>query len=279
MRTFFFMVWILMGCSHQSDLMKKNVQNWHYQLQNYDNLSTESLSKPYLYVLDPDELGNRSEIVELANRKGIAIAYISIGEAESYRSYFKELSKDLILYENKNWKGNFKVKFWTEEWQKIIFNQIRKIKEAGFKGIYLDIVDAFYEIKPVKKTALQMRDFLIKIHEFIDNEDFLIIQQNAPTLYTFIPEKERDQYFNSLHGLSLEDCFFYGNKEMNNELNIQDYCIESIKVFKQRNKFILSVEYLDDKEKVKRFMLEAKEHSLLPLATDRELKGKFFYRP
>ena len=90
------------------------------------------------------------------------ICYMSIGEAESYRYYWKDewnkrprhsrrnfqhTSPAWLKKENPAWKGNYKVVYWHPEWQKIIFGSedsyLQKILDAGFDGVYLDIVDAF----------------------------------------------------------------------------------------------------------------------------------------
>jgi len=49
--------------------------------------------------------------------------------------------------ENPNWEGNYKVRYWEPEWQDIIYGNdssyLKKILDAGFDGVYLDIIDAF----------------------------------------------------------------------------------------------------------------------------------------
>ena len=96
-----------------------------------------------------------SEIAQLKNKanggKRIVISYMSIGEAENYRSYWnpnwnsnKPIWLDAV---NPSWPGNYKVKYWYPEWQSIIYGNdnsyLRKILNAGFDGAYLDIIDAF----------------------------------------------------------------------------------------------------------------------------------------
>ena len=48
---------------------------------------------------------------------------------------------------NPNWAGNFKVQYWNPTWQSIIYGNetsyVKKIINAGFDGVYLDIIDAF----------------------------------------------------------------------------------------------------------------------------------------
>lgn len=50
---------------------------------------------------------------------------MSIGEAENYRYYrrheWDQKKPAWLDAENPNWSGNFKVKYWDSEWQKIIY--------------------------------------------------------------------------------------------------------------------------------------------------------------
>lgn len=75
------------------------------------------------------------------------LAYMSIGEAENYRYYWQSDwqvgDPDFIYEENPDWPGNYKVKYWDKEWQSIIFEYLARIVNAGFDGVYLDIIDAY----------------------------------------------------------------------------------------------------------------------------------------
>lgn len=83
--------------------------------------------------------------------KRLVICYMSIGEAEDYRYYWQtewNTSKpEWLDAENPDWAGNFKVKYWHPEWQAIIYGNdasyLKKILDANFDGVYLDIIDAF----------------------------------------------------------------------------------------------------------------------------------------
>lgn len=91
------------------------------------------------------------EIARLRLKKNggtrMVIAYMSIGEAEDYRYYWdkswKRGNPSWLDKENPRWKGNYKVKYWNPEWQAIIFDYLSLIINAGFDGVYLDIIDAF----------------------------------------------------------------------------------------------------------------------------------------
>jgi cysteinyl-tRNA synthetase len=87
----------------------------------------------------------------------LVLCYMSIGEAEDYRFYWKDSwnrqKPSWLDAENPNWKGNYKVKYWDRNWQNVIFgandSYLDLILATGFDGVYLDIVDAFqyYEEK------------------------------------------------------------------------------------------------------------------------------------
>jgi len=81
----------------------------------------------------------------------LILCYMSIGEAETYRYYWQnqwlENRPHWLLSENPNWEGNYKVKYWSKDWQRILYGSPnayadRAIK-AGCDGLYLDIIDAF----------------------------------------------------------------------------------------------------------------------------------------
>lgn len=84
--------------------------------------------------------------------KRLVISYMSIGSAEKYRYYWKEnwklhkprwLKKAYEGYEDEIW-----VKYWDKEWKEIIYGNdgsyTKKILNAGFDGVYLDNVEAYY---------------------------------------------------------------------------------------------------------------------------------------
>lgn len=83
--------------------------------------------------------------------KRLLIAYMSIGEAEDYRHYWrpewKTTPPSFLEAENPSWPGNYKVRFWEPSWQAIIVDgpdaYLGRIVAAGFDGVYLDIIDAY----------------------------------------------------------------------------------------------------------------------------------------
>ncbi len=147
------------------------------------NINTLANAKNFLYLIDPgqftskqsfinkvaatnydviimdmdfnDEFFNAFEINMLKHKQngGLrkVICYMSIGEAEDYRYYWQKFWKGVppqwLVAEDAQWAGNYKVKYWDKEWQSIIYGNsnsyTNRIINAGFDGVYLDIIDAF----------------------------------------------------------------------------------------------------------------------------------------
>ena len=107
------------------------------------------------YFFDDKEEWTPSEVEQLKNKanggKRLVVSYMSIGEAEDYRYYWQSSWEssppEWLDEENPDWEGNYKVKYWEQDWQDIIFGSnnayLDKIINAGFDGVYLDIIEAF----------------------------------------------------------------------------------------------------------------------------------------
>lgn len=102
-----------------------------------------------------EEAYTNTEIEQLKTKinggKRLVICYMSIGEAEDYRFYWQSdwnnNKPSWLEPENPNWPGNYKVRYWEQDWKDIIYGNensfLKKIMIAGFDGVYLDIIDAF----------------------------------------------------------------------------------------------------------------------------------------
>lgn len=117
------------------------------QQNNYDLLIIDSEYDGK--VLEPADVAGLQQKADGSRR--LVIAYLSIGEAEIYRSYWQaswnEKKPAWIAEANSDWSDNYKVKYWTQEWQDILYGKrdscLDKIITAGFDGAFLDVIDAF----------------------------------------------------------------------------------------------------------------------------------------
>lgn len=161
-----------------------------------DTLSTFDLA-----VLDPDNR-SQAEIQRLRAQGTIPIAYVNLGEAETYRYFYEQVDPDWLLGPNPNWANHFYVDARKEGWQRLLLNTvIPNIMADGFQGLFFDMVDTALpglhpETKPgmvalIRKIRAAHPDKLL----FMNNGQFLVdevhpfldasIVENVFTRYDF----------------------------------------------------------------------------------------------
>lgn len=151
---------------------------------NADNITTLSQAKNYLYLISDGNYPSKEAMLEAVaatdfdvviidlfygeseftpediqrlktksnGAQRLVISYMNIGSAEKFRYYWKKswgLHHPLwIRRKYEGYDDEFWVKFWKEDWQEIIYGNdesyTKKIINAGFDGVYLDNVEAYY---------------------------------------------------------------------------------------------------------------------------------------
>ena len=262
----------------------QEISSWAYQLQNADPAELRSLDFD-LYVIDYSKDGSEKEryskedIESVKKRGKVVLSYLSIGEAEDYRFYWKdewnENPPDWLGDENPEWEGNYAVKYWMDGWKEIVFRYLDKIKEEGFSGVYLDKVDEFeyWADKGYDEETLasSMVEFIKEISERAD--DMLIFIQNGERIVDLDPD-----VLKYVDGIGIEDLWYDGTSENDDEYVSER--LESIMKFKEHGKMVLVVDYVDDgsnseenMNRIRDFISRARKEEFIPYValSDREL--------
>ncbi|WP_165147238.1 MJ1477/TM1410 family putative glycoside hydrolase [Marinitoga sp. 38H-ov] len=231
-----------------------------YQINGSNIENIISNYRPKFLIIDYSKDGTEkfkftSNDINILKNKGITpLAYLSIGEAEDYRYYWKNewyKNPPIWLYkENPNWAGNYKVKYWHDDWKNIIFNYLDKIIEQGFSGVYLDLIDSYifwsnngYDIT---YTASEMIKFVIEIAEYArkKNPVFLIVPQNGEDILDY---DYNHKYLYTISGIGIESLFYLYNKK--NEDKYINSRLDYILKIKSYGKFVLVTDYIYDPQK------------------------------
>ena len=106
-------------------------------------------------VMDPTRDGTDETSYTVADIQSIragngkpklVLGYLSVGEAENYRSYWQKDWKhnrpDWIGPVDPDWPGDFKVKFWETPWRTLMEKLVDRLIDQGFDGSFMDVVDA-----------------------------------------------------------------------------------------------------------------------------------------
>ncbi len=133
-----------------------NYQNFKTKDQLLDSLASLNYDLIIMDAFFWDEILTSDDLNRIRTKANggqrLLISYMSIGEAEDYRFYWKDYwtegFPDWLVKENPEWEGNYKVRYWDEEWKRVIYgtpdSYTQKILDAGFDGVYLDIIDGFW---------------------------------------------------------------------------------------------------------------------------------------
>ena len=223
-----------------------------------------------------------------AGRK--VVAYLSIGEAEDYRPYWQSewvsngkrtaAAPVWLGIENLDWKGNYQVKYWNADWQKLMLAAIDETMARGFDGVYLDIVDGFetYEqgadgylddrMNPETKQTYRrdMVDWVKAIAARARAKDpaALIIPQNGSQL---VVEKD---FVEVISAQGIENLFTNG-KELQ-PTSHTDEILGHLKLLASAKKPVLLIEYPKTRQGQALSKKLAEENGLVWLVTDRQLK-------
>jgi uncharacterized protein (TIGR01370 family) len=95
----------------------------------------------------------------LIDRNKSLLGYLSLGEVEKYRPYYKELEKEgILLGTNRNWPDSRYVDLRDPRWtRRVIEELIPAILHKGFNGIFLDTLDNAAQLErrdPVKYKGM-----------------------------------------------------------------------------------------------------------------------------
>ena len=168
----------------------------------------------------------RQRVKELHNAAipKIVLAYIDIGEAEEWRTYWQPDwhigHPEFIQGDDPDgWEGNYPVAYWQDEWKDIWLKKdgiLDQLIAVGFDGVYLDWIEGYSDesvIAAAEKDGVDAEHEMIRwvqdiaAHCRLNKPVFLIIGQNAAELAT------HDNYFSTIDAISQEQVWFDGGAD------------------------------------------------------------------
>jgi cysteinyl-tRNA synthetase len=288
----FFLLYLSAAAMSQTSL--SNISAWAYQLQNMNVNAIAADSTFQLIVTDYSYDGtdamklSSADVATVRNSGKKYISYISIGEAENYRSYWQSGwtpgTPAWLGAENPNWPGNFKVKYWDTAWQQIIFAYIDTAAAQGFDGAYLDIIDGWYywqhEVavgQRVPHADSLMIDFVVRIRAHADavtgNTNFILMPQNGEDLIyqADIDAAQRSQYFAAINAVGIEDVFFIGANSMDNNYAPDTFRLHNLALYQAHGTKVFNIEYLSQAAKIQQYKDSVTHYGFVPYYCDRAL--------
>ncbi|MEW5962062.1 MAG: MJ1477/TM1410 family putative glycoside hydrolase [Pseudomonadota bacterium] len=266
------------------------VASWGYQLRRLD--VAEVAASPFdLVVIDyaPDRTESREipftrdEVRRMQAKPGggrrLVMAYLSIGEAERYRTYWQSAWYEpatrppWLLGVNPQWDGNFLVQYWHPDWKRIVFGRpesyLDRIVAAGFDGVYLDRADAFQELAGKHPEAeREMVRFIGEIAAYARSvrPELLIVMQNAEELVAHASVRQ------AIDAIAKEDLLYGVNHDgRRNPAGMIAASLADLRRARRAGLKVLAVEYLEPGEKAGKAAAEARREGFVLHLTERSL--------
>lgn len=255
---------------------------WLYQLQNasvpaINNTSFNLLTIDYSRDGSDRNRFTPADLQSLHNAGKNALAYLSIGEAEDYRYYFQPkwvaadsatnlkqpvsgVAPSWLDRTNPNWEGNYKVQYWSEAWQTTTLNYLDRIIDAGFDGVYLDIIDGFeywsdqsqLNAAGSQNQALSEPVAAQRMIQFVERiayharvmrgqTNFQIVPQNGESILAY---DRSGRYLQTISGVGIEDLFYDGLTRQPQAATQNR--LQWLNQVQANGKTVLSIDYVDD---------------------------------
>ena len=268
-----------------SDGALSGVGSWVYQLSGADPDAIAACPAD-LAVIDPTRDGSRAtaylpeEVARMRARGGgprLLLAYLSIGEAEDYRDYWRREWRRRppawLAAENPDWPGNYKVRYWEPGWQALIMGDARApldcILAAGFDGVYLDIIDAYEAFEDsIPDAGERMVAWVARLAAYARQRrpGFLVVAQNGEGLLGSAP------YRALLDGVAKEDLWFGMEREQ--EPSPPAEIAESLawlRAGRDAGLRVLTVDYVSGPHQVSEVLRRSRAEGFVPTVAVREL--------
>lgn len=115
--------------------------------------SFDQLSKFDMVILDPASYDS-SDLSRLRSKGCIPIAYMNVGEVETYRSYFNMVDTSMIISPDPYWRDRYYVEMCDPRWTKIVTKErVPDVLHRGFCGVFVDFAGVLREYPEMDSCA------------------------------------------------------------------------------------------------------------------------------
>ncbi len=266
---------MLAPSAYASRSQLKAAKSWAYQLQG--NVGALAGSDADVVVID--EMAGAGMVEKLkrkpAGGRRVVIGYLAIGEAETWRGYWKGCcaarAPGWLTNRTQGWAGNYAVRYWDPGWKAIVMQRLQSLIAAGFDGVYLDRADTWERMRGQNSNA---RGEMIRLIKEVaaaaraKKGDFAVMVQNAEELLT------DPSYVAAIDAIAKEDLFhgIHHDGRRNSAADISS-SVRDLKRAQAAGKAIFVIEYLSNSN-ADGVRAEIRKQGFIPFFGPRNLAGR-----
>jgi len=228
----------------------------------------------YLYdwlVVDPDNFSfeKLKEKYYIKNKKPKLFAYVSVGEIEPYRKYYKETDKSWIIGKNKDWK-TYIADIRKKEYREFLINKVLK-NLSKYDGFFFDTLDSYQiALKPseYKDYENALAEFIIQVKKTFPDKKIILNRgfEVVPQVKDYIDAVVAESLF---YGLDTKTMKYKKMKEEDIK-----WLLNKLNEIKNLGIKVIVIDYVDPKNKKlqKEVAKKIYENGFIPYVTDKDLK-------
>lgn len=259
-----FLLFLLFGLSINAQILNKSAAVYYADDISYANLGIHD----YI-IVESDSISPYTHGFKTYKKK--MYAYVSIGEASSYRGYFKDLKEEWKISENKSW-DSIVMDISNDEYHAFMYEKvIDPLIDKGYENFFFDTLDSY---QLAVKNDNDKKEYELGLIRFIKKfklrypKSKLIVNRGFEVMDEIHESLEAVLFESLFYGLSAKGLnYAQVNEEDRNWLLSQ---VEKIKAY---GLDVISVDYMDirDEAKIKKTIKQIESLGIIPYISNKEL--------
>ncbi len=258
------LVFLLFGSSVYAQSLNKSAAVYYADDISYANLGIHD----YI-IVESDSISPYTHGFKTYKKK--IYAYVSIGEASSYRGYFEDLKESWKIGENKNW-DSIVMDISNDDYHAFMYEKvIEPLIDKGYKNFFFDTLDSY---QLAAKNDDEKKEYELGLIRFIKKFKFRYPQSKLIVNRGF---EVMDEIHESLEAVLFESLFYglsakgLGYAQVNEE--DRGWLLSQVEKIKAYGLDVISVDYMDikEKKKIKQTVKKIEELGIIPYISNKAL--------
>lgn len=198
-------------------------------------------------------------------------AYVSIGEAEPYRSYFKDVKPEWKIAENKAW-GSVVMDISDDEYHAFLYKKvIQPLVDKGYENFFFDTLDSYQIAAQTQAERAKYEQGLIRfIKKFktIYPHNKLIVNRGFEVMDEIHASLDAVLFESLFYGLATQELVYSEVKEEDRE-----WLLSQLKKVKSYGLDTICLDYIDleETQKIKQTLKKIEALGFIPYISNKEL--------
>ena len=237
-----------------------------------DDISYPMVGVNDYIIVEPENINTYTHGFKLYKNK--IYGYVSVGEVEKERNYYKKIKNSWVIGKNRNWNSKV-MDISNKEYREFLLkNVIEPMRKRGFKNFFLDTLDSYQAISTNQDFTKKMEDglvFFIKELKRKYPDSKIVLNRGFEII---------DRVYNDIEAVLFESLF-YGLSSKNlsfKRVSQQDrkWLLAQVEKIQDYNIPVISLEYINksEKSKIKETISDLNRLNIIPyISFNKELNS------